>query len=181
MSSDLFTDDFDSPFSPAPRRRKAPRELTGRKVLAMILAFFGVIIAVNGYMAHEAISTFTGVDTDSAYQAGRRFGGEVAKAEAQDARHWRVEANVARAGDGNVALDVSARDAANAPLRGMTATASFERPTDRRLDRTVVVREDAPGHFRGSADVSAGQWDLIIELSRAGERVFRSKNRIIIR
>ena len=35
-----------------------PRQLTGRMVLAMIVAFFAVIIGVNGFMAHEALSTF---------------------------------------------------------------------------------------------------------------------------
>jgi nitrogen fixation protein FixH len=64
----------------------------------------------------------------------------------------------------------------------MDATITFERPTDRRLDRPVPVSEDRPGHFRGDAEkISAGQWDLVIELSRQGERQFRSKNRIVLR
>jgi nitrogen fixation protein FixH len=182
MASDLFTEDDESSLlSPSRGRDKRPYEITGGKVLTWMLAFFAVIIAVNAFMAHEAISTFSGVDTDSAYQAGRQFEREVAKANAQDARHWRVEANVTRAADGDVVLDVSARDAAGEPLHGMTATALFARPADRGLDRAVVVHEDAPGHFRSSADIGAGQWDLIIELSRAGDRVFRSKNRVVIR
>ncbi len=182
MASDLFTgDDPNSLLSPSHDEGKDPHEITGRKVLTRILAFFAVIIGVNAYMAHEAISTFSGVDTDSAYQAGRQFDREVAKANAQDAQHWRVEANVMRAADGDVVLDVSARDAAGAPLHGMTATALFARPTDRQLDRAIVVGENAPGHFRGTADIAAGQWDLIIDLSRAGERVFRSKNRVVVR
>jgi len=181
MSSDLFTDDeTNSLLSPA-RGRKAERELTGSMVLGLMVAFFAVIVGVNAFMAHEALSTFGGVDTDSAYQAGRLFEREVAKAQAQDAQHWQVEAKVARTGDGLAALDVSARDASGAPLAGMSATAQFERPTDRRLDRSVVVNEDTAGHFHGSADIAAGQWDLIIELSRHGERMFRSKNRVIIR
>jgi len=63
----------------------------------------------------------------------------------------------------------------------MTATAVFARPTDRLLDRSAVVSEDAPGHFHGSAVLAAGQWDLVLELSRQGERLFRSKNRVIVK
>jgi nitrogen fixation protein FixH len=182
MASNLFTDRAASPLLPSSRAsRKNPREVTGRKVLVWMLAFFAVIIGVNGYMAHEAISTFAGVDTDSAYQAGRQFEREVAKANVQDAQHWRVDADVRRAADGEVVVNVSARDASDAPLQSLTATAVFARPTDRRFDRSVVLHQDAPGHFRNTADISTGQWDLIIELSRTGDRVFRSKNRLIIR
>jgi nitrogen fixation protein FixH len=78
-------------------------------------------------------------------------------------------------------LDIDARDAAGHPLTGMDATATFERPTDRRLDRDVTITEDSPGHFHGSAEIPAGQWDVVIELSRRGDREFRSKNRVVLR
>jgi hypothetical protein len=29
--------------------------------------------------------------------------------------------------------------------------------------------------------IESGQWDLILELSRRGDRLFRSKNRVVIR
>ena len=60
----------------------------------------------------------------------------------------------------------------------MQASVIFERPTDRRLDRSVVLAEDAAGRFHGDADVAAGQWDLVIELTRHGEQMFRSRNRV---
>ena len=128
-----------------------PRQLTGRMVFAMIVGFFAVIIGVNAFMAHEALSTFRGVDADSAYRAGQLFEHEVALAKAQDAEHWQVDASVTPAADGTAVLDVAARDASGTPLRGMTTTAVFARPTDRHLDRTVTISEDRPGHYRGAA------------------------------
>ena len=65
--------------------------------LGLMVAFFGVVIGVNGLMAHEALSTFGGVETDSAYQAGQMFERDVAMAKAQDARHWQVDAKVTAA------------------------------------------------------------------------------------
>ena len=158
-----------------------PRQLTGRMVLAMIVAFFAVIIGVNAFMAHEALSTFSGLDADSAYRAGQLFEHEVARAKTQDAEHWQVDAKVTPAADGTAVLDVVARDATGAALGGMTTTAVFARPTDRRLDRTITVSEDGPGHYRGAAAIEPGQWDLILELSRQGNRLFRSKNRVVIK
>lgn len=188
MSNDLSAGDEVNvvPFRPLPRtegkaaRPRQPRELTGRTVLYLMLAFFAVVIGVNAFMAREALSTFGGVDTDSSYRAGQLFEREVAMAKAQDQQHWHVDAKVTPAADGSALLDIVARDASGAPLAGMAATALFARPTDRRLDRTAAVSEYAPGRFRGSAVIAAGQWDLIIELSRRGDRLFRSKNRIVI-
>jgi nitrogen fixation protein FixH len=160
---------------------EAPRRLTGRMVLLCLFGFFGVVFGVNGILIHEALSTFGGVDTDSAYQAGQMFEHDVAMAKAQDALQWRVEAKVTPMPDGAKRIDVVARDAAGQPLNGMTLSAVFERPIDRRLDRDVAVTEDAPGRFHGSADIASGQWDLVIELSRQGDRQFRSRNRVVLK
>jgi nitrogen fixation protein FixH len=183
MANDVWANDADriSPSPPRGASGKPPRELTGRTVLALMLAFFGVIVAVNAFMAREAISTFGGVETESSYRAGQTFERDVAMAKAQDAQRWQVDAKVAPTVAGGAALDIIARDATGAPLTGLLATALFERPTDRRLDRAMTVNEGPPGHFHGSGDVAAGQWDLVIELSRHGERLFRSVNRVMLR
>ena len=150
-------------------------------VLVGLLAFFGVVLGANGLLVHKALSTFGGIETDSSYRAGQLFERDVAMARAQDAQHWRVEASVTPAADGSALLAIVAHDGAGLAVAGIDATATFERPTDRRLDRSVAVSEDAPGHFRGSAAISPGQWDLVIELTRQGERQFRSRNRIVLR
>jgi nitrogen fixation protein FixH len=43
------------------------------------------------------------------------------------------------------------------------------------------MQATAPGRFSGVVTPSPGQWDLVIELSRDGERLFRSKERVILR
>ena len=163
------------------QRSKPPRELTGRMVLVGLLAFFGVVLGANGLLVHKALSTFGGIETDSSYHAGQLFERDVAMARAQDAQHWRVEAASRPQRDGSALLAIVAHDGTGLPLPESMPRATFERPTDRRLDRSVAVSEDAPGHFRGSAAISPGQWDLVIELSRQGERQFRSRNRIVLR
>lgn len=160
--------------------RRSPRRWTGWTILLVLFGFFGTVFAVNGVMIYEALSTLSGVDTDSAYQAGLQFEQEVAAAKAQDARRWRVDAKLTPSAGGEL-VEVSARDAAGQPLGGMQASALFERPTDRRLDRNVELIETAAGRYRGNAEVAAGQWDIVIELTRQGEQMFRSKNRIILK
>jgi len=162
------------------RSRLKVREITGRMVFGLLLGFFAIVVGVNAVMIHKAISTFGGLETESSYRAGQLFEREVAMAKAQEAQHWQVEAKVTTARDGSAALDIATRDAAGLPLAGMDASAHFERPTDRRLDRPVAITEEAPGRFRGSSKISSGQWDLVIELSRGGERLFRSRNHVVL-
>jgi nitrogen fixation protein FixH len=171
-----------NPFSSGPSDTQAqPHQITGLMVLGFMIAFFAIIVGVNVFMAHAAISTFGGVETASSYHAGQMFEHDVAMAKAQDAQHWQVDAKLTRAADGTMLIDIAAHDGAGAPVSGVAASAQFARPTDRRLDRTITVRQTGPGRFVGSTDLAAGQWDLVIELSRQDERLFRSKNRVVLK
>jgi nitrogen fixation protein FixH len=168
-------------FSPGSETQAQPRQITGLMVLGFMIAFFAIIVGVNAFMAHAALTTFGGVETASSYQAGQTFEREVALAKLQDAQRWQVDAKVTRAADGTTRLDIAAQDGSGAPVSEVTASAQFARPTDRRLDRSIAVRQTGPGHFVGDAELAAGQWDLVIELSRQDERLFRSKNRVILK
>jgi nitrogen fixation protein FixH len=159
---------------------QASRQVTGRMVLACLIGFFAVIAGVNAVMIRAAVSTFGGVETGNAYQAGVAFASEIAAAEAQDALRWAVRAKVSAAA-GATDIDVTAVDAAGRPITGLTATARLVHPADKRADHVVVLGEDAPGVFKGRTDAVAGQWALVIELARDGTRMFRSSNRVFIR
>ncbi len=165
----------------APNAKCRSNELTGRKVLIWFLAFFAVVGAVNAIMVRAAVSTFGGVETDSSYKAGLAFAGDVEAARAQDARHWQVRAHISPVKDGTSTVDVAVRDASDRPVTGLDAIVKLEHPTDRRLDHVLILREDAPGHFSGAASVAVGQRELVIDLMRSGERMFRSKNRIVLK
>src|SRR5262245_65523050 len=71
-----------------------PRKVTGRMVLICLVAFFAVVTGVNAIMIAAAVSTFGGLETESAYQAGLAFARDRAAAAAQDSLHWQVKAKV---------------------------------------------------------------------------------------
>ena len=54
-------------------------------VLICLVAFFAVVAGVNAVMIRAAVSTFGGVETDSAYQAGLAFAREIAAARRRSA------------------------------------------------------------------------------------------------
>ena len=162
-------------------KQKQARILTGRHVLQWLVAFFGIVLAVNGVLVRAAISTFGGVETLSSYRAGLQFEQEVGLVQQQDALHWQVTGKLARDSAGVAVLDVTARDAQGAPLSGLTADARLAHPADDRLDRVIAVRSVAGGVFRGAAQAQPGQWELIVDLYRGDQRVFRSRSRVSLR
>jgi nitrogen fixation protein FixH len=163
------------------RPSSSPKPLTGRTVLVMLVAFFGVVIAVNVTMMKLAIATLPGTEVDSAYSASLAYEKEIAAAHDQDARDWKVDAHVERSGQGGATLRVEARDRNGQPMSGLKFSGRFERPTDRRADLPVVLAEVGIGIYRGSAEALApGQWDLVLEGLSAGQRLFLSKNRVLL-
>lgn len=157
------------------------RPLTGRRVAIYLLAFFGVVIGVNGVMMTLAVETLPGTEVDSPYRASLAYNSEIAAAQAQAARAWRVAAHVERTSDSRASVRIEARDAADTPISGLAVTARLARPTDKRVDRPVSIAERGIGIYRGEAvDVPSGQWDLVIEAERGGDRVYLSRNRVVL-
>ncbi|OIQ66392.1 FixH [mine drainage metagenome] len=66
-------------------------------------------------------------------------------------------------------------------MSGLKFQGRLERPIDRRADRPVELVEVGRGIYRGSAPVvAAGQWDPVLEGDAAGQRMFLSKNRVLL-
>ena len=159
----------------------ATKPLTGTKVFLILVAFFGVVIGVNVTMMKLAIATLPGTDVDSPYAAGLAYDREISAAQDQAARKWKVSAHIERRADGNTVLQVEARDAAGQPVTGLKFAGRLERPTDKRADLAVELAEVGIGIYRGNAaSVAPGQWDLVIEGDAKGDRVFLSRNRVIL-
>ena len=187
--------------SSRPPRRSPPREvgtLTGWHVLAMLLAFFGVMFVANGCLVYYALGTFSGTVTDSSYQASQHYNLDIAAARAQEVRNWRVAAEARRAADGQVTVRILARDADGVPINDVDFRAVLQRPTSRSEDRpvTLTANLDQPGVYLGALErVAAGQWSLVIEAdtdrspgrpSAVGEggpqpHLFRSESRIVFK
>jgi nitrogen fixation protein FixH len=156
-------------------------ELTGRMVLIILLAFFGIVIGVNVVLMRAAAVTFGGLETESSYKAGLTFKRETSFAQAQNARGWQVEAKLVPLADATTQIEISARDANGEPIQHLDLAFTLARPTDKRLDIVIPMAEVAPGRFQGVANVPAGQWEFVIALSQGGERLFRSQNRVVLR
>jgi nitrogen fixation protein FixH len=156
--------------------------LSGRTVLLSLLGFFAVVIGANATLTVFAVQTLPGIEVASSYKASLNYNAEIAAARSQEARHWQVAARLDRDSAGRAQVRVQARDASGAPATGLSFTAALERPIDKRADRLVMLTERDTGIYRGEVlDLAAGQWDLVLTAERGSERVFLSKNRVVLK
>lgn len=153
--------------------------LTGRHVLALFVLFFGVVLAVNVVMMRIAITTFSGVESETPYKNGLAYNTRLDGARRQAALGWSVDARVQRSADGHVSVAVEAKDKAGKAITDLTGIVRFERPTDKRLDREVEIVAKGGGRYAAEIDgIGVGLWEVVVLFGEGGPTEFESRNRL---
>jgi nitrogen fixation protein FixH len=155
--------------------------LKGWHVLAIIVAFFVVVFAVNIGMAVLAVKTFSGVQTEKPYENGLAFNKEIANAEAQNARHWSVTENLIRDADGVVTLKSMFKDDKGLAIGGLDITTTLKAPMDAKRDHVIMLNDRGGGLYDGKVEAPAGQWDVETIAKKNDDVVYRSVNRVILK
>lgn len=136
--------------------------MTGRHVLIYMMAFFGVIFAVNGVFLYVSLITHPGVTSDDAYRKGLRFNLELERADRQNARGWTTDIGIV----GGIP-EIRISDKAGRPVTELTVDATARRPVHDRSDRNIILQEVAAGRYRADhSPLSPGRWDLVLTASR---------------
>lgn len=152
--------------------------ITGRHVLYGMLAFFGVIFAVNAVFVYYARTTWTGLETENAYQKGLSYNDNIRAAGSQHVLGWQVpDIRLAAVGE----VQAMFVDRHKQPLNGLTVTAVVRRPVSSAFDQTVALTELGEGKYAGRLPpLSAGQWQVILH-ARRGMDEFRVEQRVILK
>lgn len=156
------------------------RPLTGRMVLLWLIGFFMIVFAANGVMMHFAISTFSGIEEVNAYSEGLSYDKQIREEHAQEARGWSVDLSQRRINAATSEFTIQQKDSNGAALAGLEVELLLEHPADRRRDMRLVLMPTPSGDYRQSANVDAGQWDVVAQITQNGQQMFRSRNRIVI-
>lgn len=161
---------------------KDPKPITGKTVLAWLLGFFAVVFAANAVFIYLALGSFPGVVVESSYEAGQAYNRELAAAKVQAGLHWQVSSSVERTGTGGARILVEAADAAGVPLYGVEIRAYLRHPAHALADVDTVLKADGGGRYVADLNaIPAGNWTLILEIDRDGDRKFKSENRIFLK
>jgi nitrogen fixation protein FixH len=127
----------------------------------MFLAFFGVIFAVNGYMAAAALRTGTGVVAVEPYRKGLAYNQRIEADVRQAALGWTADVSVSKIGV--MVVTLAARD--GLPIDGRTVRGILGRPSTDRNDRLLQLVETKPGRYEGVfGAVEAGNWVADIDV-----------------
>ena len=152
------------------KTQRTKRGWTGWHVLGALVAFFGVIFTVNGIMTYIALSTFSGIETQNAYQTGRDYNERIEAAAQQQALGWQVTfaEDFAARGDGAEArVTVRVVDADGAALSGLGGELTFWRPVVRGKDVVVPLAEQDAGVYSAVAALPArGHWEMRLLFER---------------
>ncbi len=144
---------------------------TGRKMLLIMLSFFGVIITVNFYMAYSAVSTFPGLEVDNSYVASQQFN---ERAAAQRALGWSVD--FTREGN-ELVLKLLDRD--GQAVIPASIEAKLGRPTfsgdDIWLDFRLVGEE-----YRAQAELASGPWRLFLDVVSQDGTFYKKRLHLVV-
>ena len=152
-----------------------PRPFTGWHMLAILVAFFGVVISVNLLMAWYANSSWSGLISKNTYVASQDFNIEAAKAHAWAEEGFKGEFLV----KGKM-LDYRLQGPA-AKIAGLVEiSVIFHRPVGDKQDFTIKLKKTGEGVFTSEHNLAAGQWIVDLAAIENGKTIFHQADRIYI-
>lgn len=152
------------------------REFTGWHMLAIMVAFFSVIIAVNLTMAFFARSSWTGMVAENTYIGSRQFSEKAAEGRAQAALGWKTELEVV---GGKVSYRLN--DSLGNIVAARQAIVKFRRSAHASEDRQVALTPQPDGTLAASVELGDGLWIVEIETEAGLDHRFRDARRLTLR
>lgn len=141
-------------------RRQPDGMLRGHHVLIAVVAFFGVIFAVNAVLVWQAVATHSGLVASEPYRKGLGYNRRIEADERQQALGWTSEAAV----DPGSAIAVTLAGPDGQPVSGLSLSGAIGRPSTGRSDVALRFVEHAPGRYVALlGGLEAGAWLLSVE------------------
>ncbi|MBB6414397.1 FixH family protein [Mesorhizobium sangaii] len=154
---------------------KKSREFTGRHMLAIILAFFGVVTAVNLTMATLANTSWTGLVVENTYVASQQFNRRAEEGRAQAALGWTGKLTIAL---GEVRYSLSNAAGKPVPLRGVKVL--FRHPAYEAEDKAVTLALASGREFAAHYTPKDGVWIVEVDADAGLTQPYRDVRRIMI-
>lgn len=133
---------------------------TGRRMAAILVAFFGVVICVNVVNARYASTTFGGEVVENSYVASQDFNRWLDEASQEKTLGW-DEVTTWRP-DGRVVV------ALRGVPEGAAVKAMARHPLGRLPDRALTFDRIGKGRFLSRQALPEGRWDLRLTLAADG-------------
>lgn len=143
--------------------------LTGRRVAMIFVAGFGIVAAVNFYMASLALGGFHGVVVKNSYVASQKFNGWLEAAEASKALGWKASA--VRDETGLVTITTQ-----GVP-KGAEVSAQLRRPIGEHAFAKLTFDPREGGAFVSTSAVEPGRWTMRLTIT-SGDDTWMSESEL---
>ena len=141
---------------------KRRKPFTGRQMAVVLVAGFGIVAAVNFYMASLATGGFHGIVVENSYVASQKFNDWLEEAEAARALGWNAKGS--RDEDGHVIITTQAVP------EGASMTAELRRPLGTREYASLTFTPIGDGLYRSSDSVDEGRWTMRLYIEADGKK-----------
>ncbi|MBA4007772.1 MAG: hypothetical protein C0486_03205 [Erythrobacter sp.] len=136
---------------------------TGKHMAAIFVGGFAVVIAVNLFMASQAVGSFHGTVVDNSYVASQNYNGWLRQAAASKALGWQAVPH--RRADGRVVVETLAVPG------GARITGTAAHPLGLRADTPLTFAPLGKGSWVSNETVQAGRWQVRLAI-RAGDEAW---------
>jgi nitrogen fixation protein FixH len=151
------------------------REFTGYHMLFAMVAFFGVVIAVNITLAFVANSSWTGFVVENSYVASQHFNEKLVEGREQAALGWISKLTV---GDGRITFSVADEKGRKVWAKGGEVV--LRRPAYASEDETVQLVAAKDGSLYAEHVVRDGLWIIDVSADVGRDRPYRDGRRITV-
>ncbi len=155
---------------------EARRPLTGYHVLAILVAFFGVVIGVNLALAFFANSSWPGLVVENSYVASQNFDKDMKTARLQHAAGWKNDIALTRS-----ELHIAISDGQGKPLPGLTVKVVLRRPATESQDTSHFLVDQGHGIYTAPVAVGVGLWEADITAQGSDQLPVRNVMRLVVK
>jgi len=144
------------------RASRPAKSFTGRHMAAILIAGFGVVVAVNFFMASLATGGFHGVVVENSYVASQKFNDWLEEAKEAEALGWEAAPTRNEAGYAEISTT-------NVPGNA-TITAQLRRPIGTRERASLTFMAMGNGRYRSRESIADGRWIARVYIESGGQK-----------
>jgi len=148
---------------------------TGWHMWGLAIAFFGVIIGVNVFLAVASARSWTGMVVEDSYIAGQQFETERKAHEAQVRAGWTPTFEYI---SGTARLRVV--DGAGNGVDIGSVTLLINRPVGGHEDQTLNLARQTDGTYQAAISLPTGAWDATVAADETALGPFRLERRFYV-
>lgn len=157
-------------------KSKTSGTFTGWHMLGIMLAFFGVIIAVNLTMAYNAIHSWSGLVVQNTYVASQEFNDKAQTGKEQAALQWQSKPTFEK---GTFTWQLADREGKAVAMTG--GTVEFKRPVGDVHDTKVTLTVREPGILTASLELGEGAWIMEVNADAGLDDPYRHIIRVLVK